>query len=407
MRKSIFFIFIILLPSAYSQTWVQKLNGISMWSLCVDNAGNIYAGTSGTVKSIYKSTNGGENWTEVLSGSPSNFLWIACDSLNNIYAANVSNGIMKSTNGGANFTNIPSSNFDNKNVNAVCCGRDGLILAGVTTGGVYRSTNGGLNFTNTALSAYSIVSFLVDRFNPQIIYAGSSSTSLNGFYRSTDGGLTFSSTLNPVNIWAIIQRANGNLYTGSTSTGYPFDKSTNGGLNWATISNFPGAVRGLCLDAAGNIYSSGNGGVFKSTNDGVSFSNHNFTYTSNHIVSFQNKILVAAIGTSNGGVWIFTDTTLTKIADISSSPTKFSLSQNYPNPFNPVSVFEFAIPHHSYIQIKCFDVQGKLLKIFLNTYLSRGKYKYMINAHDFPSGIYFYIMEADNIVMTRKFAVLK
>ncbi|MDZ7624546.1 MAG: hypothetical protein U5J96_08905 [Ignavibacteriaceae bacterium] len=57
-----------------------------------------------------------------------------------------------------------------------------------------------------------------------------------------------------------------------------------------------------------DIYVSGNGGVFKSTNGGSIFINHNFTSSANKIISYENKIMVCATGTTNGGVWVFTDT---------------------------------------------------------------------------------------------------
>ncbi|MCX7833404.1 MAG: hypothetical protein N2490_04260, partial [Ignavibacteria bacterium] len=82
MKKTIFTLVLVFIFTKilFSQVWVQRLNGISMWSLAVDLQGNLYAGTSGTVKSIYKSTNGGENWIEVFSGGAANIIYLACDS---------------------------------------------------------------------------------------------------------------------------------------------------------------------------------------------------------------------------------------------------------------------------------------------------------------------------------------
>jgi hypothetical protein len=409
MKKIIFMLMLFSVQQIFSQTWVRKLDGYSMWSLGKDFSGSIYAGVSGTPKNIFKSTNGGNSWDTVLSNGASNFLYIACDSLTNVYAANVSNGVMKSSNGGVNWVNIPSSVFGGQNVNSVGCSRNGYVFVGVTNGGIYRSTNYGANFTNTALQGLTIVTIAVDRFNSSIIYAGASSgTPPNyGFYRSTDGGLNFSSNLNPLNIWGVVEKSNGNLYTITTSSGYPFDKSTNGGLNWTTVSNLSGAMRGSCLDLAENIYTAGNGGVWKSTNDGVNFANHNLTFSSNQVISYQNKILVAVSGTANGGVYIFTDTLVGVNKKGSSVPAEFVLYQNYPNPFNPATHVRFEIPDLRFVSLKVYNVLGREIATLVNQELKPGTYEVEWDAANFPTGVYFCKLTIEDFIETKKMILNK
>ncbi len=357
-----------------SQTWVRTLDGYSIWSLGKDFDGNVYAGVSGTPRNIFKSSNGGSSWDTVYSNGVTNFLSIACDSLNNVYAANGSNGMLKSTNGGANWTAIPSGVFGNKNVQTIACGRNGYVYVGCVIGGIYRSTDYGATFPDNMLSSLTVVTLAVDRFNPNIIYAGASSASPPnyGFYRSTDGGLNFSGDLNPLNIWGIAERQNGDLFTVTTSTGYEFDKSTNGGLNWSAVSNLSGAMRGLCMDLSENFYAAGNGGVFKSTNSGAGFTNFNMTFTSNQIISYQNKILVAASGTTNGGVYVYTDSLVGIKQIINLIPDGFNLYQNYPNPFNPQSNIQFRISKFSIVKLIIYDVLGREVSVLANQSLSPG-----------------------------------
>jgi hypothetical protein len=222
--------------------------------------------------------------------------------------ANVSNGLIYSTDGGQNFTTIPASTFGGSNVNTVACGRNGHIFVGVTNGGVWRSTDFGTTFTNTGALTNTIVSFAVDKFNADRIYAGSSSASLNGFFISTDGGATFGASTISLNIWQILQTSSNELYIVTTSSPYAFNESTDGGLTWTAVGNLPAAMRGATLDLIEDIYTAGNGGVYKSTNGGSTFINHNFTASANKIISYENKIMVCATGTTNGGVWVFTDT---------------------------------------------------------------------------------------------------
>ncbi len=293
-----------------SQTWVRHLDGYSIWSIGKDFAGNIYAGTTGSNRGIFKSTDGGETWTNVFSTGTSNYLYIACDSLNNVYVANVSNGLIYSTDGGQNFTTIPASTFGGNNVNAVACGRNGHIFVGATNGGVWRSTDYGATFANTGAQTYTIVEIKVDKYNANIIYAGASSSTIGGFFISTDGGATFGSAIGSDRIWEILQPSPGNLYTATTNSPYPFSKSTDGGLTWTVVSYQPAAMRGATLDLINHIYIAGNGGVYKSTDNGATFINHNFTTSSNKILTFDYKILVCATGTTTGGVWVYADSAL-------------------------------------------------------------------------------------------------
>lgn len=292
----------------FSQTWVRHVDGFSMWSIAKDYAGNIYAGTTGSNRGIFKSTDGGITWTNMFSTGVSNYLEIACDSLNNIYIANVSNGLLKSTDGGQNFTVIPASTFGGGNVNTVACGINGYIFVGVTNGGIWRSTDFGTTFNNTGALTNTIVSFAVDKFDADRIYAGSSSSSLNGFFISTDGGLTFGASTISVNIWQILQTSSNSIYIATTSSPYSFNKSTDGGLTWTAVGTQPGAMRGAALDLLEDIYISGNGGVYKSIDGGATFNNHNLTFSSNKIITFENKVMVCVTGSTNGGVWVFTDT---------------------------------------------------------------------------------------------------
>lgn len=164
MKKTVFTLVLVFLLSslAFSQIWVQRLNGISMWALAVDFQGNLYAGASGTVKSIYKSTNGGDNWIEVFSGGTANIIYIACDSNNNVYASYGSSGVLKSTNGGQNWTVIPPSNFNSSTVNSVKCGKNNYVYVGTTLSGIFISTDGGATFPYNYLSGSNIVSIFID-----------------------------------------------------------------------------------------------------------------------------------------------------------------------------------------------------------------------------------------------------
>ena len=416
MKKIIFtaVMFFFILNNADSQTWIQRLPGISMWSVCRDLPGNIYAGTSGTVRAIYKSTDGGNNFNPILQNGVTNFLSIAVDSQNNIYSANVSNGLVKSTDGGNNWITIPVSVFNGKSLEVVACGKNGYIYVGTISGGLFRSTDYGNTFPDTAITSGTFVTIVIDKYNSNIIYAGASSTTgITGLFRSTDAGLTYTATSNTNTCWGVVQKGPLELYMATTSTGYPFTKSTDGGLNWTTVGTQPGAMRGMTLDLAGNIYICGNGGVFKSTNNGATFTNANYTNSGNQIIGYQNKIFAAISGTTYGGVWYFVDSSLSNIQKISTGiPEQFMLYQNYPNPFNAETKIKFDLKEDGRrktedVKLVIYDVTGREIETLVNEQLQPGTYEITFDGSNFASGIYFYQFRAGYFIQTKKLILLK
>ena len=194
----------------------------------------------------------------------------------------------------------------------------------------------------------------------------------------------------------------------TTSTGTPFTKSTDGGYTWTTVSAQPGSMRGCTFDLAGNIYISGNGGVFKSTNNGVSFNNMGLTTSGNQIISSGNRMYAAMTGSTTGGVWIYTDTTLSAINPSGSyTAGNYKLLQNYPNPFNPLTTIEFSVPESGVVVLSVYDISGKKINTLLNGRISAGTYSVKFDGSRLSSGIYLYELSAGNNVLTKKMILTK
>lgn len=88
-------------------------------------------------------------------------------------------------------------------------------------------------------------------------------------------------------------------------------------------------------------------------------------------------------------------------------PDKFELYQNYPNPFNPSTRFKIQIPKLSDVKIFIYDVLGKEVTILVNEQLKPGNYEVEWNASEYPSGVYFYRLEAGDFVNTKKMVLVK
>lgn len=88
------------------------------------------------------------------------------------------------------------------------------------------------------------------------------------------------------------------------------------------------------------------------------------------------------------------------------SPENFSLSQNYPNPFNPETIIRFAIGSKSQINLKFFDVNGKEIMEAVNGQKNEGSYDFKFSGLNLPSGIYFYTLSVNGILLDTKRMIL-
>jgi hypothetical protein len=88
-------------------------------------------------------------------------------------------------------------------------------------------------------------------------------------------------------------------------------------------------------------------------------------------------------------------------------PRDFSLAQNYPNPFNPSTIINYQLPTSSNVKISIYDALGREVNILVNGSQNAGNHNVEWNAVNFPSGVYFYRMEAGSFVSNRKMILIK
>ncbi|MFC2102946.1 choice-of-anchor D domain-containing protein [Bacteroidota bacterium] len=88
-------------------------------------------------------------------------------------------------------------------------------------------------------------------------------------------------------------------------------------------------------------------------------------------------------------------------------PSYFSLEQNYPNPFNPSTKIEFKIPEAGLISLIVYDILGREVKILVDKEMNAGNYTVDFNAAGLASGIYFYTLNADEFISTKKMILLR
>jgi len=93
-------------------------------------------------------------------------------------------------------------------------------------------------------------------------------------------------------------------------------------------------------------------------------------------------------------------------------PVEFSISQNYPNPFNPTTKLQFQLPTSGKVKLNICDINGRLVKEVFSGEKEAGLHTLDWNAKDLngkqvASGVYFYSVQFNNTLLTKKMIYLK
>lgn len=88
-------------------------------------------------------------------------------------------------------------------------------------------------------------------------------------------------------------------------------------------------------------------------------------------------------------------------------PAEFSLKQNYPNPFNPTTRIEYQVAKAEFVTLKVYNLVGQEVASLINETKAPGTYAVAWNAEGMPSGVYFYMMQADGFSATKRLVLLK
>ena len=93
-------------------------------------------------------------------------------------------------------------------------------------------------------------------------------------------------------------------------------------------------------------------------------------------------------------------------------PNKYALDQNYPNPFNPSTIIQYALPKSSHVTLKIYNMLGQEVKTLLNVNQNAGAKQVQWNGDNnygskVASGIYIYMIKADNFYQAKKMILMK
>lgn len=314
---------------------------INVISFDPSNSNTIYLGAAGG--GVWKTTNGGTNWTDVTSSIPvtsiadiaidplnTNIVYIATgdgygyeatwQSDNDFWGGVYSAGVLKSTDGGLSWSATGLSYLqNNKEVvqRLIIHPTNPQILLAATRGGIYRTSDGGTSWS--LVEAAHCFDMEFNTANPNTIYAGGNQDIL----QSTDAGVTWTvlknnlcgagrisietTAANPLVIYALC--VNGTL-----------SRSADGGTTWVTKSSPSGAATFYgyydlvleCADANADILLAGGLYVAKSTNGGTSwqtisswspYTASNYVHADNHDLEFLPGSTQTIFSGNDGGLF--------------------------------------------------------------------------------------------------------
>ena len=90
---------------------------------------------------------------------------------------------------------------------------------------------------------------------------------------------------------------------------------------------------------------------------------------------------------------------------LSQNDKKTFLEQNFPNPFNFNTTINFYIPNKDNISLKIYDIFGKKIAILINEEKHQGRHKVIFNSYGLPPAVYFYQLQTNKIVLTKRMII--
>ncbi|HEX7571972.1 MAG TPA: T9SS type A sorting domain-containing protein [Bacteroidota bacterium] len=178
------------------------------------------------------------------------------------------------------------------------------------------------------------------------------------------------------------------------------------GAGSANVTNL--AVSSSNLFAGFNTaYNSG--GVILSTDDGTTWSGASSGLPSvsvTALAAFGTNLFAG--GDSSGVLRRPLSEMITSVEQSPAGlPAEFSLSQNYPNPFNPTTTIWYTIPQRSQVTLTVFNSLGQPVSTLVSGTEEGGYHEVRFNGTNLASGVYFYRIQAEGFVQTRKLVLLR
>ena len=376
-------------PSAWRCAGIEALDANTAWILMQDPS----LATSG---GVFKTTDGGVSWTHqstAFTDSGGRPRMIHFFDANVGLCVGFPNGgnweIYRTTNGGELWSQVPHAAIPPPLPGEItfylksAFGKSFWFSSsdvGLTTWGLYRTTDRGLTWTRrnpggvvTFGSFRDSVNGIAERFVPSL-----------HLLRTSDGGDTwiqdstappaFQGFLTYVPGTRQAYVLSGFLTSGGGELGSAYSKDA--AANWFIVDR----TRQYGLASFASPYagwSAGDSGV---------------------VYKWTGRLLEDSISTS--------------VREITTIAEGFRLEQNYPNPFNPSTRIQFSIAPGNgrsgeRVTLKVYNVLGREVQTLVNENLHAGSYEITFDASGLASGVYFYRLQVGEFTQTKRLLLLR
>ncbi len=85
----------------------------------------------------------------------------------------------------------------------------------------------------------------------------------------------------------------------------------------------------------------------------------------------------------------------------------YRLDQNYPNPFRYTTLITYTIPEYAKVVVEVFDAAGRIIETLENSNRQAGTYTLKFDATQLPNGEYYYRLQANRFLATKKFIIMR
>ena len=97
----------------------------------------------------------------------------------------------------------------------------------------------------------------------------------------------------------------------------------------------------------------------------------------------------------------------TSVEQMNDVPSSVTLHQNYPNPFNPSTTIRFTLPERMSVRLAVYNGLGQQVAILTDEIRSAGLHEVRFEGSQLASGVYWYRLQAGNLVETKKLLLMK
>jgi len=425
--------------------WTLSNTGItnaSAYSITLSpDESKIYAGTD---EGLFVSNNSGGNWIGINNGLPNAFnsavnslVFTNENGTANLYAGTYK-GVYQSTDNGADWSPLGSGLTGDFVYNLVATPDGSTFYAGTEYGDVFRYSSGSWEEISNGLPNPASLSTAVNHLcitpDGSTIYAavvtGLAKVSTNAgsgestaHAAGTMGGGIFRMSIDSTNwtrvdsenfVNTIVTSPSGLIFAGTYDKGVV--RSTDNGKTWTEINKglTDTTVITLAVSSDGKVIFAGtNSGIFMSIDNGNNWMQINTGLPDvqyNYIDALAVSKTTVFTGIDGNGLWERPLSELTAVKKpLSNLPVHFNLQQNYPNPFNPTTTIQYDIPKTSHVTLRVYDILGNVVMELVNKEQRPGRYSVQLSSisSQLSSGVYFYQLNADGSVQTKKMILLK